>query len=119
MNKTSLSTRILKFIASLNTHLKFAINSEITPAAERITDGTLFLCPPDHEHQDDGLLIVHWQGDSGRTSLIAGPQIAELEIIQYAKHRVSIGEVKSEKDEVKRMFDHFEFKTGVRLPLYQ
>ena len=113
MSQNNTSQRIVHF---LNNLAHFQHNWEGKEyVAERITDGTVFLCPSNPEDQEIGLLEVCWQGDQKRKSMVEGTQVAEFEIITSVKHWVATGSMNDEKSEVEHLFQHFKYKTGADL----
>lgn len=113
MSKTTLSQRIVFFLANLAQFQEKEVDDNW--GAERITDGTLFLCPSDPEDQENGLLVARWQGDSSRETVVRGTQMAEFEIVAAVKHWVAIGEMVDEQKSIEHLFQHFSFKTGESL----
>ena len=107
------SHRIVAFLANL-AHFQYRHEGKET-AAERTTDGTVFFAHPDPELQEDGLLMVHWQGDPARKSVVRGTQIAEHEIIVAVRHWVTIGSMDDERGAIEHLFNHFRLKTGASL----
>lgn len=107
------SQGIVRFLANLAHFQHQEIEQGI--AAERITDGTLFLPHPDPEAQEYGFLIARWQGDPNRESEVRGTQIAEHEVIVAVRHWVTIGSMDNERDSIEHLFNHFKFKTGASL----
>jgi hypothetical protein len=113
MSNTTLSQHIILFLENLaQFQLKEVDNNLI---AERITDGTLFLCPSAPEDQEIGLLVAHWQGNLSREAVVSGTQIAEFEIVAAVRHWVTIGEMAGEQESIEHLFQHFSFKTGASL----
>ena len=113
MSKTTLSQRIVLFLANLAQFQLKEVDDNL--GTERITDGTLFLCPSDPEDQENGLLVARWQGELSRESVVSGTQIAEFEIVAAVRHWVTIGEMVGEQESIEHLFQHFSFKTGESL----
>lgn len=113
MSRSTLSQRIIFFLANLAQFQHIEINSE--EAAERILDGTIFLCPSNAEEQEVGLLVVRWNGDPNRETVVMGTQIAEFEIIAAVRHWVALGEMQDERASIEHLFQHFKVKTGASL----
>jgi hypothetical protein len=110
-----LSQKIIKFLANLPHFQDDKIDGNWV--ATRLTDGTIFLPHPDPEGDERGLLYAHWQGDSSRSAVVIGSQIASLEIVTGVKILVAKGELNNEQESVKQLYQHFMFKTGERLTM--
>lgn len=113
MPPNNTSQRIVSFLSKL-AHFQYNFEGN-EYVAERITDGTVFLCPSNPENQENGLLEVYWQGDQKRRSMVEGTQVAEFEIITSVKHWVATGSMKDEQSEIEHLFQHFKYKTGTDL----
>lgn len=112
--RSTLSERIVAFLTNMAHFQHKEIDGKF--AAERITDGTLFLPYIDLDG-DDGLdlIRVRWQGNPSNESEVSGLQIAEHEIIVAVKHWVAVGDMDDERSSTEHLFRHFAFKTGARL----
>lgn len=109
------SQRIIQFIANLPQYQDDKVKGAFV--ATRLTDGTIFLSPPDPEDAEHGLLIARWQGDSSRESTVSGVQIAEIAIVEAVKHWGATGEMNDEQESIRHLFQHFYHKTGERISL--
>ena len=112
--RSTLSERIVAFLANLAHFQHKKIDG--TFAAERITDGTLFLPYIDPDGDDDlSLIRVRWQGNPSTESVVLGTQVAEHEIIVAVKHWAAVDRMADEQSSIGYLFRHFAFKTGARL----
>ena len=112
--RSTLSERIVAFLANLAHFQHKKIDG--TFAAERITDGTLFLPYIDPDGDDDlSLIRVRWQGNPSTESVVLGTQVAEHEIIVAVKHWAAVDRMADEQSSIEYLFRHFAFKTGARL----
>lgn len=108
-----LSHRIIGFLRNLAHFQDDTIDGQ--DVATRLTDGTIFLPPKELESVERGLLIVHWQGDRNRETIVVGNQIAALEIVVSIRHWVATGDMENLEESVKHMFQHYRVKTGETL----
>lgn len=113
----NLSQRVIAFLANLAQFQREDVGYRV--AARRLTDGTMYLCPSNPGDQEHGLLIVHWQGDPAKESVVVGKQVAEFEIIAAVKHWVVVGELQDEQESIAHLFQHFKHKTGESLQFYE
>ena len=112
--RSTLSEKIVSFLANLAHFQHKKIDG--TFAAERITDGTLFLPYIDPDGDDDlSLIRVRWQGNPSTESVVLGTQVAEHEIIVAVKHWAAVDRMADEQSSIGYLFRHFAFKTGARL----
>lgn len=116
---TSKSASIVRFIANL-LPLYQGEHVEDVWCARSLTDGTLIL-PIDElakgAEQEDGWVLVRWQGDSTRQTEVLGSRIATVALVRYIELR---GQGQPEKliaSELKRMSLHFTVKTGCYVDL--
>ena len=64
------------------------------------------------------MLVVHWQGDQARESVVVGKQIVEFKIIAAVKHWIVVGELQDEQESIAHLFRHYQFKTGESLQFH-
>lgn len=85
--------------------------------ARSLTDGTLILpiVHPDAEDDDDGWVMVYWQGDPARQSVTLASKMASLAIARYVELHHTATFSKLMRDEMEHMSQHFTLKTGAHL----
>ncbi|MEQ1526524.1 MAG: hypothetical protein ABL911_07250 [Gallionella sp.] len=83
--------------------------------ARSLVDGTLILPMDEDEGGGNGLVTVHWQGDSNRTTVVQGVFIASYAIAKYVELHSIVETNKDTKNEMSHMIHHFEIKTGETL----
>lgn len=114
MDKT-LSERIVHFIAGLIPIYTFEHVGEFY-CARSLVDGTLILPVDEPEEDENGFVMVHWQGDASRSTEVLGSFLAGVAVAKYVEiHAVT--EAAATKNEFAHMAQHFEFKTGESLGL--
>lgn len=109
-----LSHRIVDFISKL---LPLYIHDEVNGAwgARSLVDGTLILPMDEPEDHENGLVTVHWQGDTSRATIVQGVFLASYAVTKYVELHKLAGKVKDPKDEMLRLAHHFTVKTGTSL----
>lgn len=83
--------------------------------ARSLTDGTLILPLDEPEEYENGLVAVHWQGDSSRQTVVQGVYMASLAVAKYVELHHMAENAKGTRDEVERLSHHFTVKTGESL----
>lgn len=111
------SEDIVRFIANL---LPLYTNTEVDgrTCALSLTDGTVVapivasdLDPID----DDGWVMVYWQGDPKRATEVSGGFFASTAVLRYIELREAGLPAASYRAERDRLAEHFEHKTGATL----
>ena len=114
MDKT-LSQRIVSFIAGLLPIYTFEHVGDLY-CARSLVDGTLILPVEEDEDNENGFVLVHWQGDEARATQVQGVFLASVAVARYAEiHSVPIAA--RTKNEYAHMAQHFRFKTGASLAM--
>ena len=108
-----MSQKIINFIANLPHFHNDRIDDKFV--ATRLTDGTIYLTPDEPLAQEEGLIVIWWQGKKDNQTIVCGAQIAKLEIVEAVRYYVATGEFENLKDSVNFLFEHFQHKTGVNL----
>ncbi len=117
----NLSQRIVYFISKLSPLYMYEKVDDLD-CARSVYDGTLISPVLDKEGADldDELdwVKVSWQGDSSRSSIVHGTEIAHLAIVRYAEiHALPELPISITKNKFQHMAEHFNFKTGASLNL--
>ena len=115
--KHSKSAAVVSFLANL-APLYMHEEHDGLWCARSLVDGTLIL-PVDESQWDEerGRVMVHWQGDSSRTSEVQGEDLAAMALERYVRLQ---GTGAAEEDiaaELWFMDRHFTFKTGCHASL--
>ena len=110
-----LSQRIVAFIANLFPLYEGTI-VDGKEAARSLTDGTLILAVEEDEDNENGFVLVHWQGDPSRTCEALGPSIATLAVARYLDLH-AVPSDKRTKEQYAHLSQHFGIKTGSSLVL--
>jgi hypothetical protein len=110
----SLSQAIVQFIDHLH---PLYIHDEVdgVACARSLTDGTLILPLDEPEENENGLVAVHWQGDSSRQTVVQGVYMASLAVARYVELHHMAENAKGTRDEMERLSHHFTVKTGESL----
>ena len=109
------SHRIVGFIANLFP-LYEAVTAEGRQAARSLMDGTLIFAVDEEEEDENGFVLIHWQGDPSRACETLGPAIASLAVARYIDLH-AVPSDKRTKDQYAHLSQHFRLKTGSRLVL--
>jgi len=128
MSQQNKSERIVQFLASLMPVYTHDYINEVH-AARSLIDGTLVLpilkstCPDWNEDELEDRseeVVVFWQGDSARRSIVHGNQLVHLAIVKYAEVReLHLNGPEAASSLIKDMVAHYAFKTGQELePAY-
>lgn len=114
MDKT-LSQRIVSFIAGLLPIYTFEHVGDLY-CARSLVDGTLILPVEEDEDNENGFVLVHWQGDAARATEVQGAFLAGVAVARYVEIH-NVPNAKGTKGEYAHMAQHFRFKTGDSLGL--
>lgn len=106
-----LSHRIVNFISGL---LPLYIHDEVGGVwcARSLVDGTLILPMDEPEDHENGLITVHWQGDSSRATVVQGVFLASYAVAKYAELHNIAEKSKDTKEVIRHFAHHFTVKTG-------
>lgn len=110
--KGSKSARVVGFLANL-APLYMHEERDGLWCARSLVDGTLIL-PVDESEWDEerGRVMVHWQGDSTRTSEVRGEDLAAIALERYVRLHGAGATEEAIAAELWFMDQHFTFKTG-------
>lgn len=125
----SKSELIVQFLANLMPVYTHYYTGDDTICARSLLDGTLVLpvskstCPDwDEETLEDRSdeVVVYWQGDSLRKSVVLGDPLIHLAIVKYAEVReLHLNGQEAASNLVRHMIAHYKLKTGQELdPTY-
>lgn len=113
--RNGMSHRIVGFIANL-----FPLYETVTvdgrQAARSLMDGTLIFAVDEEEENENGFVLIHWQGDPSRACEALGPAIATLAVARYIDLH-AVPSDKRTKDQYAHLSQHFGLKTGSVLVL--
>jgi hypothetical protein len=112
-----MTQKVINFISNLPHFHHDEIDGKFV--ATRLTDGTVYLAPDEPEAQEQGLIVIWWQGKSDNQTIACGAQIVKMEIIEAGKYYVATGEAENLQDQVQFLFQHFEHKTGEKLYFFK
>lgn len=108
------SEKVVLFLSNLDTHFQGKwVDDKF--CAERTTDGTLVLCPEDSEAREQGHLVVYWQGDPNRKTVVLSQEFVREAIIDYVDRRSRVEIIDDINGEMDFLFRHFGFKTGIKI----
>jgi hypothetical protein len=108
------SEKVVLFLSNLDTHFQGkTVDGKF--CSERTTDGTLVLCPEDSEAREQGHLVVYWQGDPNRKTVVLSQEFVREAVIDYVDRRSRVEIIDDKKAEIDFMFRHFGVKTGIRI----
>lgn len=110
----SASDRIVQFIGGL---LPLYIEDQVEGVwcARSLSDGTL-ICPMDEpDDNKNGLVIVCWQGDPTRQTIVQGTFMASLAVAKYVELHHMAEKAKGTREEIEQLAYHFTLKTGESL----
>lgn len=114
--REGLSDRIVGFLAGLFPLYEHATVDGQSIAARSLVDGTLILPVEEEEDNENGFVLVHWQGDSNRSAEVRGEFLASIAVTQYIElHAVATD--KRTRSEYEHLAQHFTHKTGGSLVL--
>lgn len=117
--KDSKSASVVRFLANLAPLYAHEEHDGLW-CARSLADGTLIL-PVDETDWDEerGRVMVHWQGDSTRTSEVQGEDLAALALERYVRFHGAGATEEAIAAELWFMDRHFTVKTGchANLPL--
>lgn len=114
--RDGLSLRIVSFIGGLCPLYESAHAKGFPEAARCLADGTMFFPIEEDEENENGFVLVHWQGDPARACQTLGMQLATVAVARYVElHRIAVD--KQSQPHYQHMAQHFEFKTGGSLML--
>jgi len=111
------SQAVVDFIASLMP-LYTHVSVDGRSCALSLLDGTVVapIVDPDLDPaDDDGWLMVYWQGDSARRAEVSAPLFASQAVLRYIELRGAGLPAETFRGEREGLADHFEFKTGAHL----
>lgn len=110
----SLSQAIVQFIDHLHPlYMHETVNGVM--CARSLADGTLIFPVEEDEDVDSGFVMVHWQGDPSRQSLLHGVYLASLAVARYVELRHVAEGDKATRREMEHISNHFTVKTGESL----
>ena len=122
MSHRSKSESIVNFLANLMPVFTHDYFDDEKTCARSLLDGTLILplskstCPDwDEESLEDRSdeVVVYWQGDLSRKSVVLADQLVHLAIVKYAEVReLHLNGQEAASNLIKHMIAHYEFKTG-------
>lgn len=110
----SLSQAIVQFIDHLHPlYMHELVNGVM--CARSLTDGTLIFPVDEDEDDESGFVMVHWQGDSNRQTLVQGVYFSSLAVARYVELRHVAEGDKATRREMEHLSNHFTVKTGESL----
>lgn len=114
--REGLSHRIVGFLAGLFPLYEHVNVEGHSIAARSLVDGTLILAVDEEEDNENGFVIVQWQGDSNRSSEVRGEFLVSIAVARYIElHAVATD--KRTRAEYEYLAQHFTHKTGGSLVL--
>jgi len=125
MTQVSQSESIVRFLAGLMPVYSYASVEGHGKGARSLIDGTLVLpiCDATYPSSggfepDDGMVLVFWQGNQTRKSIVSGDDLVHLAIVKYAEIReLHLNGQESAAGLIRHMADHYTFKTGREIDL--
>lgn len=114
--RNSLSLRIVNFIGGLYPLYEHVVLERQQIAARSLVDGTMIYPVEEDEDNENGYVLVHWQGDSQRSCETSGERLATIAVVRYAELRAAPSD-KGTRTEYEGMAHHFGVKTGGSLTL--
>lgn len=114
--RNRLSDSIVNFIGGLFPLYEHVVLEGNKVAARCLADGTMIFAVEEDEENENGYVLVHWQGDPSRACETRGEMFATIAVARYAElHAVSAD--KRTRAEYEHLADHFAVKTGGSLVL--
>lgn len=83
--------------------------------ARSLNDGTLIIPIDEPAENQNGFVMIHWQGDAARQSIIQGTFVASYAVAKYVELHGMGENGKNIKAELRHLARHFTFKTGETL----
>jgi len=114
--REGLSHRIVGFIAGLFPMYEHAAVDGHAIAARSLIDGTVILPVEEDEDNENGFVLVHWQGDSNRSAEVRGEFLASLAVVKYVELHAAATD-KRTRAQYEHLAQHFTHKTGGSLVL--
>jgi hypothetical protein len=114
--REGLSIKIVSFIGSLHPLYEQVYEGGRLVGARSLTDGTLIQPIDEDEDNENGFVLVLWQGDKQRACETRGEWLATIAVARYEElHAVAADKRTSEGYAIRA--NHFTFKTGGSLGL--
>jgi hypothetical protein len=109
--QATVSGRILVFIGKLP---QFTYYGDELDGVTRYADGTQYRLPDDEEARDAGMLLVRWQGNAQKTTVLPGSELAEIAIVDAIDYWISVYDFPSSerRRRIADLFRHFRVQTG-------
>lgn len=114
--REGLSHRIVGFLAGLFPLYEHATVEGHSIAARSLVDGTLILPVYEEEDNENGFVMVHWQGDQNRSAEVRGEFLASIAVVRYIELH-AVASDKRTRAEYEHLAQHFTHKTDGSLAL--
>lgn len=114
--REGLSHRIVGFLGGLFPIYEHAFVDGNSLAARSLVDGTMIFPVEEDEDNENGFVLVHWQGDSNRSAEVKGEFLASIAVVKYIELHAAATD-KRTRAEYERLAQHFTHKTGGSLVL--
>lgn len=114
--RQGLSHRIVGFLAGLFPMYEHVHVDGHSIAARSLVDGTLIVPVCEEEDNENGFVLVNWQGDSNRSAEVRGEFLASIAVVKYIELHAAATD-KRTRSEYEHLAQHFTHKTGGSLVL--